>query len=87
MESISICSGSINHAEDERRMMKMKSLAAEICSFSSSSARNHLQPKLVRLWPSPSSGEFRLRYMPLLASNMSGSMGSCLGILLGDLAS
>lgn len=31
--SISVCSGSINHAEDERRMMEEKRVKTEICTF------------------------------------------------------
>lgn len=31
--SVSICIGSINHAEDERRMMEEKRVKTEICTF------------------------------------------------------
>lgn len=37
---------------------RVKSLAAEICTFSSSPGRNHLHPSLVLVWPSPASAEF-----------------------------
>lgn len=37
---------------------RVKSLAAEICTFSSSPGRNHLHPSLVQIWPSPASAEF-----------------------------
>lgn len=75
-------SGSINHAGDERRMMKREEIGGRNLYFFKLPGRNHLLPGLVRTGSSPASAEF-----PSVIGHVIPLSGELQGVYVGCLTS